>query len=211
MLEKTLAGVPGTGSRLAMGAKTLAGEIASEVPEEVGGKMSQNLAMKEVKPEQSIMEGTGETAAMAVLGAGALGGATGLASRGTAPETAAPPEPEPIQPTEPPLLVAPKRPDDFALPALPKPNEFTAIPLLGGPNESPQQGKPTEPVEPDVPDTGTTIPPTDVPPPRPPAPIFTPEEEAALVDCTNGLPTESTNVFEGLQNRDRAKIGRAHV
>jgi len=200
MLEKTLAGVPGTGSRLAMGAKTLAGEIASEVPEEVGGKMSQNLAMKEVKPEQSIMEGTGETAAMAALGAGALGGVTGLASGRSAPETPVPPA-EPV----PKVPAAPALPE---LPALPKANEFSKLPLLGAPNEVPQLGKPTEPEAP-VPETPvpeTPAPDMGIPitPAAPPVSKFTPEEEAALADYTNGLPAESANVLDVLQNRDRA-------
>lgn len=198
-LEKIMAGLPAAGSRLGTAAKTVAGEVASEVPEEVGGKISQNLAMKEVKPDQAIMEGTGETAAMAALGAGALGGATGLASRQPAQEKPA----EPAAPAVAPIAPMPPMPE---APQMKAPEELPKLPELGAPIQRPQLGKPAEPEAPVAPDTGTATPPADVPPPTdvPPPPKFTPEQEAALADYTNGLPTESADVLEVLQNRDRA-------
>ena len=100
-LEEALAGVPskaapGLGGRLRTAGGTALGETVSEVPEEVGGKLAQNLAMQQVKPEQSLTEGLGETAAMAALGAAGMGGATGLTRRPAAPQ--AKPETIPFSP-----------------------------------------------------------------------------------------------------------------
>ena len=84
-LEEVLAGVPGKGAaglgRLRTAGSTAAGETLGEVPEEVGGKFVSNLAMQQVKPEQSLTEGLGEAAAMATIGGVGLGGAAGLARR----------------------------------------------------------------------------------------------------------------------------------
>jgi len=80
-LEEALAGAERKGSRLATAGRAIAGEVPSEITEEVGGKLGQNIAMRQVKPEQSLTEGLGETAAMATLGAAGLGGAAGLAGR----------------------------------------------------------------------------------------------------------------------------------
>lgn len=80
-LEKTLAGVPGTGGR-AMGAVTSGlGEGLGEVAEETGGRFTQNLAMRNVKPEQSLTEGLGETAGMAAVGGVGMGGISGALQR----------------------------------------------------------------------------------------------------------------------------------
>lgn len=108
-LEEVLAGVPGKGAaglggRLRSAGSTALGETVSEIPEEVGGRFAQNLAMQQVKPEQSLTEGFGETAAMATLGAAGLGGATGLARRPAAPEIEPPPPPPP--PEQPPVQPA---------------------------------------------------------------------------------------------------------
>jgi hypothetical protein len=91
MLEESLAGVaskqaPGIAGRLRTAAGTAAGEVMGEIPEEVGGKLAQNIAMQQVKPEQSLTEGLGQTAAMAALGAAGMGGATGLARSPQAPQ-----------------------------------------------------------------------------------------------------------------------------
>ena len=89
-LEKVLAGGT-TGKGLLMGAATGAlKELPSEVLEETGGKFTQNLALREVKPEQSLTQGLGATAGQAALGAVGLGGVTGaIGGRGgAAPETA---------------------------------------------------------------------------------------------------------------------------
>jgi hypothetical protein len=93
MLEESLAGVaskqaPGIVGRLKNAGATAAGEVLGEIPEEVGGKLSQNIAMQQVKPEQSLTEGLGQTAAMAALGAVGMGGATGLARAPQAPQVA---------------------------------------------------------------------------------------------------------------------------
>jgi hypothetical protein len=92
-LEEVLAGVPGKGAaglggRLRTAGSTAAGETLGEIPEEVGGKFVSNLAMQQVKPEQSLTEGLGEAAAMATIGGVGLGGAAGLARRPAAPEVA---------------------------------------------------------------------------------------------------------------------------
>ena len=100
-LEEVLAGVPGKGAagltgRLKTAGGAAVGETVGEIPEEVGGKFVQNLAMQQVKPEQSLTEGLGEAAAMATIGGVGLGGAAGLARRPAAPEIepSAPPSPE---------------------------------------------------------------------------------------------------------------------
>jgi len=90
-LEEALAGVPGKGAaglggRLKTAGGAALGETIGEIPEEVGGKFVQNLAMRQVKPEQSLTEGLGEAAAMATIGGVGLGGAAGLARRPAAPE-----------------------------------------------------------------------------------------------------------------------------
>ena len=103
-LEEALAGVPGKSAaglvgRLKMAGSTAAGETLGEIPEEVGGKFAQNLAMQQVKPEQSLTEGLGETAAMATLGAVGMGGASGLARGRASPEVTTPaPEQPATQP-----------------------------------------------------------------------------------------------------------------
>jgi Large polyvalent protein associated domain 38 len=97
-LEETFAGVPGTAGRAARVSRGALGESAGEITEEVGGRFGQNLAMREVKPEQSLTEGLGETAGMAAIGGGLLGGVAGLARR---PQPPAEPvvEPPPPPPT----------------------------------------------------------------------------------------------------------------
>jgi hypothetical protein len=107
-LEEVLAGVPGKGAaglggRLRTAGSTAAGETLGEIPEEVGGKFVSNLAMQQVKPEQSLTEGLGEAAAMATIGGVGLGGAAGLARRPAAPEVEPPP---PITPEQPPAQPA---------------------------------------------------------------------------------------------------------
>ena len=108
-LEEVLAGVPskaapGLGGRLRTAGSTAVGETVGEVPEEVGGKLVQNIAMQQVKPEQSLTEGLGETAAMATIGGVGLGGAAGLARGRAAPQVEAPPPPAVEQPPVPPAL-----------------------------------------------------------------------------------------------------------
>ena len=94
-LEEVLAGVPGKGAaglgRLKTAGGAAVGETVGEIPEEVGGKFVSNLAMQQVKPEQSLTEGLGEAAAMATIGGVGLGGAAGLARR---PGAVTPPPPK---------------------------------------------------------------------------------------------------------------------
>jgi hypothetical protein len=108
-LERVLAG-GATGKGILMGGATGAlKELPSEVLEETGGRFTQNLALREVKPEQSLTQGLGATAGQAALGAVGLGGVTGaIGGRGgAAPEvpadqqqqtsTVTPPPPAPIE------------------------------------------------------------------------------------------------------------------
>lgn len=109
-LEEALAGVPskaapGLGGRLRTAGGTALGETAGEIPEEVGGKFVSNLAMQQVKPEQSLTEGLGEAAAMATIGGVGMGGAAGLARGRAAPQ--AQPETTPFSPDKlPPEIVS---------------------------------------------------------------------------------------------------------
>ena len=52
-------------------------EIPSEMIEEGGGQFTQNLAKREVNPNQSLTQGVGTSIGMAGLGAGVMGGVTG--------------------------------------------------------------------------------------------------------------------------------------
>ena len=96
-LEKVLAGGT-TGKGLLMGAATGAlKELPSELLEETGGKFTQNLALREVKPEQSLTQGLGATAGQAALGAVGLGGVTGaIGGRGGAKPEALVDQQEPV-------------------------------------------------------------------------------------------------------------------
>jgi len=90
-LERIAAGAPGKGGKIATAGKAILGEIPSENIEEGGGKLVQNVAMQQVKPEQRLTEGLGETAAMATIGAAGMGTAAGALSR-RAPEVTPPEE-----------------------------------------------------------------------------------------------------------------------
>jgi len=104
-LEEAMAGVPSKTGRVRGAIGTAAGETLGEIPEEVGGKFTQNLAMREVKPEQELTAGLGETAAMAAIGGAGMGGAAGL-SRGRAkPEVKTLPEVPEMEQFKPPSEV----------------------------------------------------------------------------------------------------------
>lgn len=94
-LEEAFAGVPSIQGRALRVGRGALGESASEIAEETGGRFSQNLAMREVKPEQRLTEGLGETAGMAAIGGAGLGGISGLIRR----PTEYPPPPPPAFPT----------------------------------------------------------------------------------------------------------------
>jgi hypothetical protein len=191
-MEEILAGAPAVGGRIGSGLKTAAGEVASEIPEEVGGQISQNLAVKQVKPEQDVFEGTGEAAAMAAVGAAGLGGATGLASR--AKPAVQPAKPEVPEAPEAPTGTAPTAP----LTAISAPKAYE-VPKLRGPDKRLRLPGPMAaaiPVAEPVAETG-------IPVSEPVAePEFTDPEREALSNYTSGEPT--ADVFTGLQNRDRA-------
>jgi hypothetical protein len=100
-LEEAFSGVPGTTGRLLGAGKGALGESAGEIVEETGGKFSQNLAMREVSPEQSLTEGLGQAAGMAAIGGGAMGAIAGGARRPAEAE-AKPEEPSYIDKVFPP-------------------------------------------------------------------------------------------------------------
>ena len=89
-LEEILAGKKITGSRIGSGAVTAIKEIPSENIEEVGGRIAQNVAAQQAGLDRELLAGTGETAAMATLGAIGIGGAAGaIAPRRSESEQAA--------------------------------------------------------------------------------------------------------------------------
>jgi hypothetical protein len=102
-IERAMAKTPIKGGRIISGIKGGAGEAVSEMIEEGGGKVAQNLAVQNVDPTRSLTEGLGETMGMAAVGGLGLGTAAGVVSRREAPE--AEPKPEPT--TEPPAGTAP--------------------------------------------------------------------------------------------------------
>jgi len=92
-LEEILAGKKITGSRIGSGVVTALKEIPGENIEEVGGKIAQNIAARSAGIDRDLLAGTGETAALATLGAAGIGGAAGaLAPRRAGPEAAETPE-----------------------------------------------------------------------------------------------------------------------
>lgn len=90
-LEEVLAGKKLAGSRLGTAAVTGLKEIPGENIEEVGGRIAQNIAARSAGLDRDILSGTGETAAMATIGAAGMGGGAGLlAGRTKTPEIAPP-------------------------------------------------------------------------------------------------------------------------
>lgn len=101
-LEESFAGVPGTTGRLLGAAKGALGEATSEVAEETGGKFAQNVAMRQVSPEQELTQGLGATAGMAAIGGAGFGGvAGGLRTPQGAPQPAQATQPSPVVPEAP--------------------------------------------------------------------------------------------------------------
>ena len=93
-MEEAFAGVPGTQKgvigRFVSAGKTGAGEAGSEVVEETGGKLLQNVAMQQEAPETQLTAGLGQTAAMAALGGAGMGAGVGAISPSAASPEAAP-------------------------------------------------------------------------------------------------------------------------
>jgi hypothetical protein len=81
-LERALAGERlGTG-RIKGAIAGAIKNIPEEMVEEGGGKVTQNLALRDVNPEQSLTAGLGQTLGQAALGAGLIGGGAGAISGG---------------------------------------------------------------------------------------------------------------------------------
>lgn len=119
-LEEVLAGKRLAGSRLGTAAITGLKEIPGENIEEVGGRIAQNIAAQQAGLERDILSGTGETAAMATIGAAGMGGGAGLlAGRARTPEVA------------PPAPAIEEKPEEAAAPpAAPTPTTKTADDLF---------------------------------------------------------------------------------
>jgi len=95
-IERAMAKVPikgGLAARGAAAAKGGVGETISEMIEEGGGKVAQNLQAQNVDPTRSLTEGVGETMGMAAVGGLGLGTAAGLTRRAETPEARPPEEP----------------------------------------------------------------------------------------------------------------------
>jgi len=95
--ERALAGERTGAGRLTGAIIGAAKETPGENVEEVGGRLLQNIAMKQVNPEQSLTEGLGQTAAQATLGAAGMGGIGGAMSGRAKAEV---PAPEPVPQVE---------------------------------------------------------------------------------------------------------------
>jgi len=93
-MERALAGERTGAGRIVGGLTGAIKEIPGENIEEVGGKIAQNVAARQAGMDRSLLEGVGETAGLATVGAGGMGGITGALAgkRKAAPE--APPVPE---------------------------------------------------------------------------------------------------------------------
>ena len=96
------------------------GEGASEMAEEGGGKLAQNLAMQQVDPTQRLTQGLGQTMGMAAIGGVGLGGTLGgLSAKGVeqpapAPVQEAPPAPVQEAPAPEVPAPAPQMPAGYA-------------------------------------------------------------------------------------------------
>ena len=102
--ERALAGEKTGLGRLTGAVVGAAKETPGENVEEVGGRFLQNLAMKQINPEQSLTEGLGQTAAQATIGAAGLGALGGVRS-GRPIEQAAPEVEKEAPPAEKPLAL----------------------------------------------------------------------------------------------------------
>jgi hypothetical protein len=103
-LEESFAGVPGTTGRLLGAGKGALGESLSEVAEETGGRLSQNIAARQVNPEQELTQGLGATAGMAAIGGAGFGGVAGaIRTPQEAPKPAEATQARP-QPSEAPII-----------------------------------------------------------------------------------------------------------
>ena len=91
-MERALVGERTGAGRIVGGVTGAIKEIPGENIEEVGGKIAQNIAARQAGMDRGLLEGTGETAGMATVGAGGMGGITGaLAGKRKAEVTPPPP------------------------------------------------------------------------------------------------------------------------
>jgi hypothetical protein len=81
-LERALAGERLGAGRIKGAVAGALKNIPGEMVEEGGGKFTQNLALRDVNPEQSLTAGLGQTLGQAALGAGVIGGGAGAISGG---------------------------------------------------------------------------------------------------------------------------------
>jgi hypothetical protein len=161
-LEESFAGVPGKTGRILGAGKGALGESVSEMVEEGGGKFTQNLAMREVNPEQDLLAGVGQAAGMAAIGGGGMGAIAGAARRpGSKVETLPPAAPPAGQGAPPPATPPATPPTGMA------PGEPAAVETL----PPTDQGVPPPAEIPGVPANVETLPPAEAPPAAtPPAP-----------------------------------------
>ena len=95
-------------SRLGSAVSKGFGEAVGESVEEGGGRATQNVAMREAIPGQSILAGVGEAAGRAAAAGAGVGGAAGALQRGPEPKAQpAPPPPPPSTDGAPPLAGPP--------------------------------------------------------------------------------------------------------
>jgi hypothetical protein len=102
-IEQAMAKVPIKGGLAARGVSSIkggAGETISEMIEEGGGKVVQNIQAQKVDPTRSLTEGLGETMGMAAVGGLGLGATSGLSRRAQV-ETLPPEEPQEVTPATP--------------------------------------------------------------------------------------------------------------
>ena len=92
--ERAIAGErTGAAGRLSTGlGMGLKEGLLSEAPEEAGGRMSRNVAMMQIDPNQTLMEGVGSTTGQAIIGGFGLGAVTGGATGGHKAEKVKTPE-----------------------------------------------------------------------------------------------------------------------
>ena len=112
-LEKLMAGAVSSSAKKGIvattgrAAKAGLGETASEMIEEGGGKVAQNVAAQQVDPTRKLTDGLGETMGMAAVGGATLGTAAGAMQKTASTET---PEAEPTPAAPAPAAPAPNAP-----------------------------------------------------------------------------------------------------
>jgi hypothetical protein len=120
--EKAVLGKSLSGSGLlSRTGKGFAGEAAQEAGEEGGGRLASNIAMRQINPEQELLEGVGSQAGIAaVLGGVSGAGASAAFGGGAEPTSPLPPETPPAAPV-------------FVAPVITAPPSEDLISVLGQP------------------------------------------------------------------------------